>query len=202
MCLSPKYRVPRTNSSRIPALVIAILARALPRRHSRRHVDPRTPVRSRRLGGAADADRDGGRARHRQPRLHLDPVEQAARGASARGRGESASALALVMRIALAVLDLHDRRDGEAGVRPGADRRARFARQSQFRDRVFGARPDPDRGRRVPALQGDDRNPSQRRPGRIGFGARQDQQPEDAELRRRRSRRSCCSTWSSRSIRS
>ena len=38
-----------------------------------------------RLGGAADPDRNGGRPRHRQPHLHLDPHQQAARRTSRAG---------------------------------------------------------------------------------------------------------------------
>ena len=196
-------RQPANKIVGIPAPLIAILAQAWPRRHSRAHVDPRTPLsRSRRLGGALHPDRDGGRARHRQSHLHLRSCRTSCPRPTARGRRRIGIMLALGMRIALLfsiflivgmvkpVFDL------------GLTGATRFAWQSQLRDRVFGARPDPDRGRAVPALQGDHRNPPQRRSRRIRFAARQDQQPEVAGLRHARSSRSCCSTWSSRSIRS
>ena len=74
--------------------------------------------------------------------------------------------------------------------------RLHHAALRRFRPRLFGSRPDPDRGRRVSRVEGDEGDPSSRRARRLDeSGAGQ-----DADSRRcRRSGRFWCSTWCSRS---
>ena len=109
----------------------------------RLHVEPRG------LGRVDHAGCDGGRARHRQPDLHLDPDQQAAggtpaEGATARDRRRADHAAAA------AGYHLLDRRPDPAGLH-------------RFRPRLFLARPDPDRRRPFPDLEGDQGNPPHRR---------------------------------------
>ena len=122
---------------------------------------------ARSLGRARDPDRARGRARHRQSDLHLDPVEQAAaRRIAAKARRIGIS-LALILRLVLLsaiawlvgltapVFDL--------GLHGAAGRPWRAG----LRDRLLLARPDPDRRRPVPGLEGDQGDPPQcrSRPG-------------------------------------
>ena len=110
--------------------------------------------KSRRVGGARDPDRHGGRARPRQSGLHRAPGEPDRRTPAGPGA--------------------HTRPVARARVPPGA---ARFggvivhltdAAGHRVRAGLFRARPAVACGRPVPCLEGDDRDPPPRRPGRRG----------------------------------
>ena len=126
----------------------------------------RTRRRPRRLGGAPDARRDGSRARHRQPDLHLDPQQQAA-GSAARPRAAARHR----SRAGDAARAARHRRMGRAPDR---------ARVHAVRSCVLVARRDPVVRRPVPRLEGDARDPPSRvaRRRRSGCAGRR-RRPDD-----------------------
>ena len=80
------------------------------------------------------------------------------------------------------------------------DRRHDRAGLHRLRTRLLVARPDPDRRRPVPDLEGDEGDPPHGRSG--GSRGRLPRATSSTSRSAARSSRSCCSTWCSRSTRS
>ncbi|CAA9255747.1 MAG: UPF0053 inner membrane protein YgdQ, partial [uncultured Acetobacteraceae bacterium] len=102
--------------------------------------------RPQRLGRPRHADGDGGGARDRQPDLHLDPHQQAARAPAGAGAPSG-----------------HRRGAGPAPG-PAGDGRHHRAADGPGRLRPILARHDPDRRRPVPRVEGHQGDPPQRGP--------------------------------------